>query len=210
MPRDSFMPKVLLWGLRNAVRFTLLKVSLRRSRRSDSQNLQRKRGKKHTERTKKGEMPDRITKCSLCKPNLSQLPHHRHEVSEGFLTGLSIQNVDSLLFHISFTHLGIVGEMVNLHYYFNRIWSHLGDTPPLGMSLRLFPERFSWVGKTHKECGGHNTWSRDRIKQKEKKEKRHISPSLPPKNAMFQAALYFCCHGLPSTMEAVPSDCVPK
>lgn len=37
--------------------------------------------------------------------------------------------------------------MANPHCQFAWIWDHLGDTS-LSLSLRVFPERFTWEGKT--------------------------------------------------------------
>ena len=104
--------------MENAIEFTLEKVSLRRPKRGNSQNLQRKFWKKHTERTKKEEMPDRDAPTAHAGTTYL-LSHHCSGVSYGFLAGLSSRMLTAVLYFVSFTHLRILVNWLNLHFHFD-------------------------------------------------------------------------------------------
>lgn len=136
IPRDSSVPSVS-GGVRNAVRFTLL--SLRRSKRRNSQSLQRKQGRKHTERTQKGAGSERVANLSLCKHSLSSFLITAVKFLRGRQQDWASECWFAVLYFVSLTHLGILDEMVNnLHYLTG--FGVTYETPLLGMSLRLCRE----------------------------------------------------------------------
>lgn len=64
--------------------------------------------------------------------------------------------------------------------YLEWIWHHLGDTS-LGLSVRMFQERFNWEGKTQPEAGHTLLCANDldrRNRGRQDRQERH-TPASP-------------------------------
>lgn len=100
--------------------------------------------------------------------------------------------------------------MVNPHCQFAWVWNHVGDTS-LSLSLRMFPERSTWEGKTRLEyewCCGIG-WSPRLNKNQNKTNKKgesNLSASIDLR-LLPECRRFFCaCPFLTSWFQAGPGS----